>query len=97
MSDPLLDGYDKMRADYERMRDAECAKIIDEWKSANGYDDLLKAHAEAVAERDRLRELLGEVQGSWPYVNCVCGRSHAKIPGELRNRIKAALGAKEGG
>ena len=26
--------YDKMREDYERMRDAEKTRIVDEWKAA---------------------------------------------------------------
>ncbi|MBK8241756.1 MAG: hypothetical protein IPK74_40120 [Deltaproteobacteria bacterium] len=33
--------YDNMRKDYERMRDAERTRLVDEWKAANGYDDLL--------------------------------------------------------
>jgi hypothetical protein len=35
--------YDKMRKDYERMREADKNRIVDEWKAANGYNDLLAA------------------------------------------------------
>lgn len=47
--------YDKMRQDYERMRDAEKNRIVDEWKAANGYNDLLAAYSASVSEADRLR------------------------------------------
>lgn len=50
--------YDEMRKDYERMRDAEKAKNVDEWKAANGYDDLLAAYAEAARELEEARAFL---------------------------------------
>lgn len=39
--------YDRMRKDYERMRADEKTRIVDEWKAANGYDDLLAAYSAA--------------------------------------------------
>lgn len=47
-------------ADYERMREAEKNRIVDEWKAANGYNDLLAAYSTSVSEADRLRKLFDD-------------------------------------
>jgi hypothetical protein len=47
-------------ADYERMREAEKNRIVDEWKAANGYNDLLAAYSASVSEADRLRKLFDD-------------------------------------
>ena len=52
--------YDNMRKDYERMRDAERTRLVDEWKAANGYDDLLAAYSASVSEANRLRKLFDD-------------------------------------
>lgn len=50
--------YDKMRQDYERMREAEKNRIVDEWKAANGYDDLLAAYAKSARDLEEARAFL---------------------------------------
>ena len=52
--------YDNMRKDHERMRDAERTRLVDEWKAANGYDDLLAAYSASVSEANRLRKLFDD-------------------------------------
>lgn len=56
----MPDDYDKMRQDYERMREADKNRIVDEWKAANGYNDLLAAYSASVSEADRLRKLFDD-------------------------------------
>ena len=52
--------YDNMRKDHECMRDAERTRLVDEWKAANGYDDLLAAYSASVSEANRLRKLFDD-------------------------------------
>lgn len=50
--------YDNMRKDFERMRNAEKNRIVDEWKAANGYDDLLAAYANSARDLEEARAFL---------------------------------------
>lgn len=52
--------------------DAEKARIVDEWKAANGYNDLLAAYSVAVDEAGLLRKLFDDAgEGQYNVLNLV--------------------------
>lgn len=57
---PKVERYTHCRDCGVRLTDvraAEKTRVVDEWKAANGYNDLLAAYSAAVDEADRLRKL----------------------------------------
>lgn len=84
--------YDKMRKDYERMRDAEKSRIVDEWKAVNGYDDLLAAYSASVAEAARLRKLFDDAgQGEHNVLALVDHYQRASMGADERLRAVRKL------
>ena len=80
--------YDNMRKDYERMRDAERTRLVDEWKAANGYDDLLAAYSASVSEANRLRKLFDDAgEGQYNVLNLV--ESYQRNSMEADERLRA--------
>lgn len=74
-------------ADYERMREAE-KRIVDEWKAANGYNDLLAAYSASVSEADRLRKLFDDAgEGQYNVLNLV--ESYQRNSMEADERLRA--------
>jgi hypothetical protein len=80
--------YDEMRKDYERMRDVEKAKNVDEWKAANGYDDLLAAYAEATRELEEARAFLRRtaMEGGSIVSSAAISRRRAPAPACRQSR-----------
>lgn len=52
-----MDSYDKLRADYERLRLLNEQHCVEAWKQANGYDDLLAAYSRATDALNFLRRV----------------------------------------
>ena len=84
--------YDKMRKDYERMRDAAKTRIVDEWKAANGYNDLLAAYSASVSEADRLRKLFDDAgEGQYNVLNLVESYQRNSMEADERLRVVRRL------
>lgn len=70
------------------VRAAEKTRIVDEWKVANGYNDLLAAYSAAVAEADRLRKLFDDAgEGQFNVLNLV--ESYQRNSMEADERLRA--------
>jgi len=70
------------------VRAAEKTRVVDEWKAANGYNDLLAAYSAAVDEADRLRRLFDDAgEGQFNVLNLV--ESYQRNSMEADERLRA--------
>lgn len=70
------------------VRAAEKTRVVDEWKAANGYNDLLAAYSAAVDEADRLRRLFDDAgEGQYNVLNLV--ESYQRNSMEADERLRA--------
>ncbi len=70
------------------VRAAEKTRVVDEWKAANGYNDLLAAYSAAVDEADRLRRLFDDAgEGQFNVLNLV--ESYQRNSMESDERLRA--------
>ncbi len=74
------------------VRAAEKTRVVDEWKAANGYNDLLAAYSAAVDEADRLRRLFDDAgEGQYNVLNLVESYQRSSMDAEERLRAVRKL------
>ena len=73
-------------------RAGEAERAVDEWKAANGYNDLLAAYSASVSEADRLRKLFDDAgEGQYNVLNLVESYQRNSMEADERLRVVRRL------